>query len=297
MANAIPCRVVQLGPSDLVELQEQLKPGLPRTSGLRASARNVLEGRVEGNFYTDGWPEFMTIVFQCLQPRLSNVCDLHCYTTVKQHLLQVLEQAHLVTAGQWQLLQVIENREGMAVTNYLVKNLRPDGEKVLRSEDYSVMELGMYALLGELPTARAKCPVGYSLGELRPKHNVHVSSQVDQWINSIGMSQSWVEEFCKQCIQRLFSAAVFCDSDPTTPVAWQMQYGFSGELGNLFTVEGHRRKGLATAVKIAVCRKILASGDIPISMVLDNSPNKSLHLKLGFSHVCRVVEVYLYSTA
>jgi len=54
MANAIPCRVVQLGPSDLVELQEKLKPGLPRTSGLRASAGNILEGCVEGNFYTDG---------------------------------------------------------------------------------------------------------------------------------------------------------------------------------------------------------------------------------------------------
>jgi len=41
----------------------------------------------------------------------------------------------------------------------------------------------------------------------------------------------------------------------------------------------------------------LYHGDIPISMVLDDSPNKSLHLKLGFSHVCRVVEVYLFNTA
>ncbi len=293
MAERSDFRLVRLAPTALVGLLKKLESGLPRTSGLRSSAKNVLEGRVEGTFYTDGWPEFTTVVFEILQPRFSDICDLYCYTTSKPHLVRLLEQAHLVTVGRWQFLQIIED-DDRTMTDYLIQNLQPDGDARLSPGDYSVYECGMYALLGQLPTTSAKCPVGYRLGELVAEHSTLVSSQAEMWTASIGRPVSVVEEYHKQCIQRLDSAAVFLDSDFSTPVAWQMQHGISGELGNLFTIEEHRRKGLATAVKRAVCQKILARGDIPISSVHDDSPSVNLQRKLGFQQVCRVTEVYLY---
>ena len=267
---------------------------MPRTSGLCASARNVLEGRVEGAFYTDGWPDFTTVVFEILQPRFSDVCDLYCYATFNPHLVRLLEQAHLVTVGRWQFLQIIED-DDRTITDYLIRTLRPDGSAKLSPDEYSVHECGMYALVGQLPSSSAECPVGYRLGELAVEHSTLVSSQADTWIASIGRPVSVVEEYHKQCIQRLSSAAVFLESDPSTPVAWQMQHAISGELGNLFTFEEHRRKGLATAVETALCQKILAQGDIPISSVHDVSPSVNLQHKLGFQQVCRVTEVYLYN--
>ena len=210
--------------SDLVDLRERLKPELPRAGSLCTSVRNVIEGRVEGHFYTDGWPEFTTVVFQCLQPRLSDECDLHCYTTSKQRLPSLLEQAHLVTSGQWQYVEIVED-DANTVTDYLVQNLKLDGKaKLLPTIDYSVTEYRMYTLLEQLPTTNTECPEGYILGRLAVEHSTFLSFQGGQWVNSLGRPPSVVKEYYKQCIQRFPSAAAYCDSDPSTLVAWQMQH-------------------------------------------------------------------------
>ncbi len=268
------CRVES---SDLVELCERLKPELPRAGSLLISARNVIAGRVEGKFYTDKWPGFSTVVFQCLQPRLSDECDLYCYTTSKQQLCCVLEQAHLVTKGQWQYIQIVEDDDS-AVTDYVVRNIRSDGE----------------ALLGQLPAASAECPEGYRLGRLAVEHSTYISSQAGQWVNSLGRPAGVVKEYFKHCIQRLPSVAVYCDYVPITPVAWQIQHSLNGTLGSLFTVEGHRRKGLATVAAREVCEVIIAQGDTPMSSIQDGSSSVKLHSKLGFQHVGNVKDVYLH---
>ena len=128
-------QVVELHVSDLAELRARVKPDLPRSSGICISALNVIEGRVEGNFYTDGWPNFTTVVFQCLKPRLSEICDLHCCTTCKQRLLSVLEQAGLVTAGRWQYLQVVEDGCNKDVTDFLIQHLRLHGKPLTTPRD------------------------------------------------------------------------------------------------------------------------------------------------------------------
>ncbi len=283
------CTAIRLDTSDLGQLRAKMKAGPPTASALCNSLRNVIEGRVEGHFYTDGWPEFTTVVFQCLQPRLSDVCDLHCYTTSKQQLHWVLEQARLVTSGQWQYIQIVEDDD--AVVDYVVQNIRPNGQTRLSRGDYAVHDNGMYALVGQLPTTSAECPEGYRLGELAAEHSTLVSSQAGMWITSFGQ-----EKFMKECIQNLQSAAVFCDSDPTTPVAWCMQFGVSGEVGNLYTLEEYRRKGLGTAVKRAFCRKLLSQGDIPFSVVLDGAPTSSVkwQSKAAFQHVGRMKELILF---
>jgi len=257
------------------------------------SLRNVIEGRVEGHFYTNGWPEFTTVVFQCLQPRLSDVCDLHCYTSSKQQLHWVLEQARLVTSGQWQYIQIVEDDD--AVADYVVQNIRPDGQTKLSRGDYTIYRYGMYALVGQLPTTSAECPEGYRLGELAAEHSTLVSSQADTWIASIGRPASVAEKYFEECIQRFDSAAAYCDSDPATPVAWCVEFGMSGDVSNLFTLEGHRKKGLGTAVKRALCQKQLCQGDMPFSVVVDGSPasNTNWQSKLGFQYVGRMGGVFV----
>ena len=37
----------------------------------------------ETSIYTDGWPRFTTVVFQCTFPRLSDIADLNCHSTSK----------------------------------------------------------------------------------------------------------------------------------------------------------------------------------------------------------------------
>ena len=293
-------QVVELHVSDLAELRARVKPDLPRSSGICISALNVIEGRVEGNFYTDGWPNFTTVVFQCLKPRLSEICDLHCCTTCKQRLLSVLEQAGLVTAGRWQYLQVVEDGCNKDVTDFLIQHLRLHG-KPLTANDYSLQENVMCALEAHHPATFTECPQGYRIKRLSVEHSKHVLSQLQasQWntFGSIDRPSSVVEEYNKHCFEWLDSSAAFHNSDPTVPVSWQSTHAFSGEIGNLFTLKDHRRKGLASATKSAVCKNIVARGEVPFSTVMvDNSSNIELHYKLGFRYFGRLTELYLHSS-
>ena len=77
---------------------------------------------MEGNFYTDGWPRFTTVVFQCTSPRLSDIADLNCHSTSKDGLFTVLREAGLVTFCKQQVVQVSESEE-MASFNHLLRDL------------------------------------------------------------------------------------------------------------------------------------------------------------------------------
>ena len=74
------------------------------------------------------------------------------------------------------------------------------------------------------------------------------------------------------------------DSSNANPVAWAMLYG-TREVGSLYTLEPHRRKGLGLAVMAALCRGLVddSSGIPPYCLIEeDNIRSKGLVTKLGF---------------
>ena len=277
---------------NLAELRDNLKPKLPKSNSMRMCIRNVMEGRVQGNFYTDAWPHFTTVVFQCVEPRLSDTADLLCYSTSKHDLLHVLQQNQLVTEGKWQMIQIIED-DNKTIGEYLMKNLKIDGQ-VLLPQDYSVVQSGMYGLVKKIELPSLPCPEGYFLGPLTEKHNELTTSQ-GQWFNKVGRPSSIVQEYHKQCIQRLDTVAIYHNENPTTPVAWGIHWAHNSTFGNAFTVEAHRRKGLSLAIAIETCRRMLARGDIPQCHILDyNSNSINLACKLGLTPIGRVTSIALH---
>ena len=92
------------------------------------------------------------------------------------------------------------------------------------------------------------------------------------WPNRV----SWFEER----IKKFDSAAIFSIDDYSL-VSWNMQYA-GRQHANLFTIEDHRRRGLATISKTALC---LSSQSIllpQVSITEEDNPNVHLLKKLGF---------------
>ena len=284
------CGAVPIG--HLAELREILKPQLPRSNSVRMCIRNVMEGRVQGNFYTEAWPHFTTVVFQCVEPRLSDTADLLCYSTSKHDLLHVLQQNQLVSVGKWQMIEIIEDGS-KTIGEHFIKNLKIDGRHLLL-QDYSAIDYGMYGLLQKTKLPSLLCPEGYFLGPLTEKHNQLAISQ-GQWFNNVGRPADIVQEYHKQCIQRLDTVAAYHNQDPTTPVAWGIQWAHNNTIGNVFILEAHRRKGLAMAIGIETCRRILAKGGIPQGDIMDdNSGSINLAYKVGLTLFGRVAGVVLH---
>ena len=275
----------------LVELSKRLKPALPRSNSMRICIRNILERRVVGNFYVDEWPCFTTVVFQCLQPRLSETADLFCYSTSKHRLLRVLEENRLVSMGKWQHIAVVED-DDRSIADYLTKNLRLDGEYSLSPQDYNVFEFGTYCLLDELKICKEPCPTGYSIGTLTEEKS-HFAASQGQWFNKLGRPPDIVQEYHKQCVKRLDTTAIYEGQD-VTPVAWGIQWAYDGTIGNVFTLETHRRRGLATMVLVESCKAILDRDDIPETCAHDDNPSTDMCRKVGFSQIGRMSSIHLH---
>ena len=118
------------------------------------------------------------------------------------------------------------------------------------------------------------------MGKLECKHAELVASKWPHLLseNKVG----WITELIKEFL----SVAVFHEEDPSQPVAWVLQYGHFG-MGNLFTMETHRRRGLGVAVIAALSREMLAEcPDIPVQclIVMGNTASVNLFEKLGFVH-------------
>lgn len=102
-----------------------------------------------------------------------------------------------------------------------------------------------------------------------------------------------MQEYHKQCVQRLDTVAIHQGED-TTPVAWRIQWAYDGNIGNIFTLPAHRRKGLATMVLIKSCKTILAINEMPEIHAFDGNHSVDLCLKIGFSHIGRLRSICLH---
>ena len=125
-----------------------------------------------------------------------------------------------------------------------------------------------------------RCPAGYRIGRLEPHHAELVASK---W-NAISQSpnkNSWI----KRLILSYHTAAVFPDEDPAQPVAWAMQY-YNAEIGLLYTMETHRRKGMGLAVVASLCQSVFKDcpADIPLycTVKVDEKISNKLFEKIGF---------------
>ena len=280
--------------SQLYEFLEILSHGMPRTNGLRISGQNVVNGRVKGRFYVDNWPNFTTVVFQCLQPSISNTGDLLCYTTSlasKQQLARFLDQAGLITAGSWQFLYIIEDEE-KSVAECLVQNLQDNGR--LSTTQLSTMHVGIY-VMPHPPKEKVDLPSGFTFGKLTKEHAGYVCSQEGLAVSSSTERPAhMIREYVSKCLEMLETAAVYSDDDASTPVAGITCHGCSGALGNLFTVKDHRRKGLASALVLKQSEHSFSQGVMPQADIEHyNSNSIDLHIKLGFVPVCDANLLYI----
>ena len=87
--------------------------------------------------------------------------------------------------------------------------------------------------------------------------------------------------YLEALIETSETCAVFDDQDRTNPVAWNLQYS-SGEIGHTYIVKEHRRKGLATILGREMCKKVIARGDLPLTVTTYDNPVYGLVKKLGF---------------
>ena len=135
-------------------------------------------------------------------------------------------------------------------------------------------------MLGDDSNNSCRCPDGYRMGKLECKHAELVASK---WpYRSSENKLDWIMEL----IKKFLSVAAFHKKDPSQPVAWILQYGHCG-MGNLFTVETHRRQGLGLAAAAALSQEMFAEcPDIPVQCLIakGNTASVNLFKKLGFVH-------------
>lgn len=114
---------------------------------------------------------------------------------------------------------------------------------------------------------------------MEPHHAELVASK---WTLSQSPNKtSWIEKR----ILNYQSAAVFPEEDPSQPVAWAMQYQ-NREIGTLYTMEAHRRRGLGLAVMASLCRSLFEDSppNIPLccGVIVGETISAKLVEKLGF---------------
>ena len=97
-------------------------------------------------------------------------------------------------------------------------------------------------------------------------------SYFKDWPNRV----SWFEER----IKNFDSPAIFSKEDNSL-VSWNIQYP-DREQGTLFTLEDHRRRGLASVVITALCLSSQLIMLSQVSITEEDNPNVNLLKKLGF---------------
>ncbi|KAL5474737.1 hypothetical protein EMCRGX_G026729 [Ephydatia muelleri] len=242
----------------LRHLLDHLKetPQQQSSNAMASTIQMVLWRRTQVDFYTDGWPQFTSIAARIRSP---TVADVILFTSRKERLLELLRDDLILRCpGSHNNGGVIISGTEASLAEYLMKNMKSrDGEQLLNniasaqnfqmSKD-TVMSFSERTLI---------CPEGYNIGVLRPKdaefiHPFWNKSLLDSSKDSIKAFQFMIGS--------LPTSAIFHTSDPENPVAWILTYPF-GQIGHLYVLKEHRRKGLAGIVMADLCKKV--NGTVP----------------------------------
>ena len=133
-----------------------------------------------------------------------------------------------------------------------------------------------------LSPAHRLCPEGFVLRKLEPQHLDYV---VSVWYS--GKSKHHLSYF-DHMIQHCASAAIFRADDHTKPVSWVMQYPY-GQIAHAFTHEEYRMKGFLPLTVRKVSKQIIADGDLPELLTLDNAYSTVVKKHWGFMSMYRTV--------
>ena len=104
----------------LSQLMDKLKVGLPASNLVYVCTRNARDNKILSNFYTNGWPDFSSVICQIQKPRLSDESDLLCYSTCEASILSLLQESGVITWGRWQLIEGLESDHA----DHLIEMLR-----------------------------------------------------------------------------------------------------------------------------------------------------------------------------
>ncbi|XP_069983880.1 uncharacterized protein [Penaeus vannamei] len=133
-------------------------------------------------------------------------------------------------------------------------------------------------------------PEGFSIDSLRPEDLPTVVSEWKyKWTETQAGLESLVAKLPSVAIRRnQANGKKDSASQDSPPVSWSFLYHI-GFLGNTFTVPEHRRRGLGTAVTLAMAES-LRQKKLPVRSIVDSSNGASItyHRKLGFEKLCDV---------
>ena len=240
----------------LSQLVDKLKAGLPATNLVYVCARNAQDNKILYNFYTDGWPNFSSIVCQIKKPRVSDESDLLCYSTCEKRLLSLLQESGVITWGRWQVIDGLESDHADNLVDML---------KSINSTAKGQVEARYEGSLFYYPYKHVQPPPsipGFILDKLQPRHLKHV---VDDFTLYPERGRHVVEKFLDHLIRHFHSAAVFKSDNLSKPLGWIYMTAHGG--GGLHHVdEEFRGKGISTILRIELIRQIIANGDIAMGL-------------------------------
>lgn len=124
------------------------------------------------------------------------------------------------------------------------------------------------------------------MGSLKPRH---AGFALSKWAYGEGESIPQYEEV----LRKLPASAAYQEHDyeEENPVSWAITFNH-GSIGMTYTLPEFRRLGLATAIEIGLCRKLLEVGLRPcIDVDMHNEISVDLHHRAGFE----VVETVAYA--
>ena len=235
----------------LSQLVDKLKAGLPATNLVYVCARNARDNKILSNFYTDGWPDFSSIICQIQKPRLSDESDVLCYSTCEASILSLLQESGIITWGRWQLIEGLESDHADHLVDILRSvNSSATGQVEARYEGRLLYY--PYKHIQSLPI-----PAGFILDKLQPCHLKYVVDDFTFFLER----QHVVEKYLNHLIRNFCSAAVFKSDNRTKPLGWLYMSAHGGG-GFHYVDKGFRGKGISNILRIELARQIIENGDI-----------------------------------
>ena len=240
----------------LSQLVDKLKAGLPATNMVYVCARNAQDNKILSNFYTDGWPDFSTVICQIQKPRLSDESDLLCYSTCEASILSLLQESGVITWGRRQLIEGLESDHA----DHLIETLHS-----LNSTVKGEVEGRYEGSLFYYPYKHIQPPPsipGFTLDKLKPCHLKYV---VDDFTFYPDIGRHIVEKYLDHLIRHFHSAAVFKNDNLDRPIGWIYTTAYGGG-GFHYVDEEFRGRGISNVLRIALGRQMIANGDIAMGI-------------------------------